>query len=195
MQLLHTLFLPSCECVYTCMHAWYGVLCIQQTLLISTETWHRHLCIFSPHTSSLALSHTPAHTHTYMHTYIHARPHCFPPPRPPDSPSWNIPLMGFVLWGYGRVSSHKWISPHIPLSIKEPVCAPTAARRTPLQLFVLSDTSTCSLYTCVVCAPATCISCTQQWDSFLPYCISHVLLFMCASHCFTSFSHRGCWIC
>lgn len=190
MQLLHTLFLPSCKCVYTCMHAWYDVLCIQQTLLISTETWHRHLCIFSPHTSSLALSHTPAH----MHTCIHAQPHCYPP-RPPDSPSWNIPLMGFVLWGYGRVSSHKWISPHIPLSIKEPVCAPTAARRTPLQLFVLSDTSTCSLYTCVVCAPATCISCTQQWDSFLPYCISHVLLFMCASHCFTSFSHQGCWIC
>lgn len=152
------------------------------------------LYLFTSYLKFGPLSHTC--THTYIHAYIHTcTTPLLPPPRPPDSPSWNIPLMGFVLWGYGRVSSHKWISPHIPLSIKEPVCAPTATRRTPLQLFVLSDTSTCSLYTCVVCAPATCISCTQQWDSFLPYCISHVLLFMCASHCFTSFSHQGCWIC
>lgn len=106
--------------------------CACRSLLISTETWHRRRCSFSP-CSSICSTPTPilsrpTHTHPQSH---------------------NIPLAGFVLWGCGRVSSHKWISPHIPLSIKEPVCVPTAARGTPLQLFVLSDTSTCYLYLCI----------------------------------------------
>lgn len=45
-----------------------------------------------------------------------------------------------------RVSSHKWISPHSSLSIKEAVCAQAAVRGTPLQLFVFSHAAaTCYL--------------------------------------------------
>lgn len=143
---------PFCSlCVCTCMHVWYAVPCMRHSLLISIETWHRRLCIFSPRSSIFP----DAHTHTQTHP---------PPPLPllPILRATTSLSRGFVLWGCRRASSHKWISPHIPLSIKEPVCAATAARSTPLQLFVLSDTSTCYLY-------LRCVSgYLQQWDwSFL----------------------------
>lgn len=114
------------------MHVWCAVLCMQKSIDFHRDMTQTPLQLF---TLFLNLLHTHSHP-IPSHTHTHPQSH-------------NIPLAGFVLWGCGRVSSHKWISPHIPLSIKEPVCVPTAARGTPLQLFVLSDTSTCYLYLCI----------------------------------------------
>lgn len=144
MQLLLLSLSPCVLCVYTCMHVWYGVLCMQQSLLISIETWHRHFCIFSPRSP---ICPTPTSL-KQTHTYTSSPPSSLCPPLLPILRATTSLSRGFVLWACRRVSSHKWISPHIPLSIKEPVCAPTAARSTPLQLFVPSDTSTCYLYQC-----------------------------------------------
>lgn len=160
-----------CVCVHLCMHVWYGELCAQQSLLISIETWHRHLCIFSPH-SSICSTPTPIRSHTHTHTLT--------PNITPHPPSHNIPLMGVCAVGLWESVISQIISPHIPLSIKEPVCVPTAARSTPLQLFVLSDTSTCYLYLCCVYSGYIHLmhSTVRLIFFFLPYSI--FLMYFCS---------------
>lgn len=135
-----------CVCVCACTH-----VCMCKTTCCACSTaefidFHRDMTQAPLHLFTRSSICTPLHTHTLPHTHTHINP----PATAPHPPSHSIPLTRSVLWGCRRVSSRKWISPHIPLSIKEPVCAPPAAHSTPLQLFVLADTSTCYLYLCCV---------------------------------------------
>lgn len=109
---------PWCApCVCVCVSA-VCLPCIQPNLLISTETWHGHLCIFSPH-SQLQ---TDAPTQF--------------PPRQPHLLGCCVLLAGFVLWGPrgGCHPTNEFLLTS-QLSIKEPVWQQPSQR--PQQLFVL----------------------------------------------------------
>lgn len=129
-----SLFLKP-SCTYTCVL--YAMLCSRQCCWISTETWRDTVPSVS---SQPRASVWPTTTCTRTRTCTH---------------SCTTPLKG----GLRRsrvVSSHKWISPHISLSIKEPVCAQAAVRATP---------------PAAVCVPAR-ASATAAATCYLPYFVT-----------------------